>query len=456
MSCSIVMILVLAIGISACPFSNSADAAATYSFSVEYERLDVFVLKDGSIDIDYSFGMTNFGYLDGVDIGLPNKYYDLDSAEATIIVNDQEYAPALIHKSPYVEIGVAVEFTSTVMALIDTYGTSFQLDFHINNPHMVYENELVEGTVGIAMRPTWFGDAYQVGPTEELTARVFFPDGFVNVTDAVYLEGQPWNEIGIDPGTGLLVATWTASNAYPAGIASGEFDFGAGFPAEFVDSYVRHTVWNSIADFFASLLELVCLCIPIIALGGFIFLIYMIDRASKAAKRKDYFNPAMGVVGSGPRRDLTAVEAAIVLERPLEMVATMILFGLVKKGMVRIDSDQRPMKLTKLGAEGEHTYETDYLRGIGPDGQLDRTQLEVTLVDLIKRTETKLDGFDYRHTKNYYQEICSAAWKQVKDAGTPEEFASVLSDKHEWMMLDNHYETQCDTISSPCHTSTCP
>lgn len=439
-SSSSAAVIVLAATICIGPFSDGAAAAQEYSFSVQYERLDVHVLKDGSVDINYLFGMTNYAYLDGVDIGLPNDHYDLDSAEAKIFIEGSQYRPSLIHESPYIEVGVAVEFSDQVIQLLGTYGTSFALEFHINNPRMVYENEQTAGTVGVAVRPTWFDSTFQQGPTDELTTRVFFPEGFTNVTDAVYLEGHPWDEIGVDSASGLIVANWSATSVDPSAVESGTYDFGAGFPAEFVDSYVKPSIWDGVSDLFSSVFDLACMCTPIWIIAGTILLGVLGDRAAKAARRKDYFKPSLGVVGAGPRRDLTAVEAAVVLERPLEMVATMILFGLVKKGAVRIESDEKPMRLTKLRTVGDHAYENDYLEAIDAGGGMNSESLEDTLVNLVNATGTKLEGFDCDSTKSYYEEICDAAWRQVREAGTPEAFASTLSDKHEWMMLDKGYD----------------
>ncbi|MDQ1372370.1 MAG: hypothetical protein QG582_1286, partial [Candidatus Thermoplasmatota archaeon] len=107
-SISFISAVLLALAATVCLFPLPAGAASAqeYSFSVQYERLDVHVLKDGSVDIDYSFGMTNFGYLDGVDIGMPNDQYDLDSASATITIGGTQYSPSTIHESPYIETGV--------------------------------------------------------------------------------------------------------------------------------------------------------------------------------------------------------------------------------------------------------------------------------------------------------------------------------------------------------------
>lgn len=53
-------------------------------------------------------------------------------------------------------------------------------------------------------------------------------------------------------------------------------------------------------------------------------------KASEKRKLK-YLKPTLSVEGHGIKRGLTAVEAAILLEQPLDQVLTMILFGLLKK-----------------------------------------------------------------------------------------------------------------------------
>jgi hypothetical protein len=163
-------------------------------------------------------------------------------------------------------------------------------------------------------------------------------------------------------------------------------------------------------------------------------------------RNKDYFDPKFCTVGAGPRRDLTAVEAAIVLERPIETVATMMLFGLIKKGKVKVESEEYPMKLAKLATEGDYEYENGYLQAIETDGTMNRPLLKKTMINLIDSVSTKLKGFDLEATKAYYERIYEKAWQQVKDAGTPEEFAKVLEDGNEWMMLDDDYERRMREI----------
>ncbi|HUW15196.1 MAG TPA: hypothetical protein VM537_36115, partial [Anaerolineae bacterium] len=61
--------------------------AQDYSFTVDSNISSVYVQEDGSVDIVYDITYTNdpgAHVIDIADIGLPNDYYDLSSATATI------------------------------------------------------------------------------------------------------------------------------------------------------------------------------------------------------------------------------------------------------------------------------------------------------------------------------------------------------------------------------------
>jgi len=256
----------------------SASRAQTYSFATDSEYVDVHILKDGSVDIDYTFNFTNYGDLmDGADIGLPNKYYDTTTATATITVNGVEYPPTLIHKSPNVKIGLAVEFTSETQNAIQAYSV-FSLKFHVNNKQMVYENAIVAGTVGIKFTPTWFSETYQQGNTGVLQARIFFPEGFSNASEAVYLQDRVWDSIAVDPSSGLLVATWSTTNVSPSGQASGLYDVGAGFPSQYVDKYYKQPSTNTLTEFLGSVAALLGVCWPLIFLAIIVAVAFVAGR----------------------------------------------------------------------------------------------------------------------------------------------------------------------------------
>lgn len=415
-------------------------AAQNPSFSLAEERANVTVMQDGSVNIDYKFVFTNVGFLDGVDIGMPNNRYDLSTATAQIIVEGQVRAPRLIHDSPYVQPGVAVELDSTTVAMVQG-GGSFTLLFHINNPHMVYSDPNTEGMAGVAFTPTWFDPSYQNGDTGLLNASIILPEGMISLSEVTYLTNQPYDGLYFDGLIGRGVATWEASGVSPGDQAAGAFDVGAGFPKQYVAVYYDpssdpNTGGGSIGEDLGILAGLLA---PLIFISLFVGMFVVAIRGG-AKRRSDYFAPQLSVVGAGPRRDLTAPEAAVVLERPLEDIATMILFGLIRKDKVKVVSESYPMRLQKSVTEGEYSYETAYLNAIQPNGLMDRNLLRTCLVGLIKTTQKKLQGFDFNATRTYYKTIVDKAWEQVMAAKTPEEIAAVLKQNNDWMMADRNYE----------------
>jgi hypothetical protein len=414
-----------------------------YSFQLDYELAEVHINKDGGVDISYLFNFTNSGSIDGVDIGLPNYHYDQSSAYAAIMVAGVTYEPKLIHPSPYVPIGLAVEFDQNAISAINAYG-AFKVYFSVSNPHMVYLNELVNGTAGIRFRPTWFNPDFQVYSTKILEQKIYFPEGFNISSEAYYLQGRPWDSLDFNSNDNCLIATWIDLNVDPSSQEAGYLDSGAAFPTGFVDKYYQNDIWESLEDFFHNAWVLIKQLAPLILVAAVFTAIIVILIWRRDVRAKDYFEPEVDVPGAGPRRDLTAVEAAIVLERPMQMVATMILFGLIKKGRVEILSDKSPMELKKLADKGDYPYEDGYLRAIDSYGFLDIDFLKDCLIELVNSVVRKMKGFDVAATRLYYGKICDAAWSQVKTAGTPEEFAELLAENNSWMMLDRDFADRMD------------
>jgi len=437
--------VMLAVQLQVIAIVPSPARALNYNFAVQEEDVTVQVLPDGGITIDYSIKFVNYGELDGVDIGLPNSYYDKNSATASVVVDGATYPITDIVKSPYVGTGLAVNFDSDIRSHIEVFGTIFTLKFHVKNPHMVYENELKSGTVGIRFRPTWFDPTFQQGPTDHLSTKIFFPPAFQDISQAVYLKNRPWNAIYLDKGTGMVVAVWNDSYVSSSSLSSGSYDSGVGFPKQYVDKYFKHDWWEDFQNTFAALGDLCVVIAPCLLFAGVFAGIIILGYVSQRKRAKDYFEPKLTVKGAGPRRDLTAVEAAIVLELPLSMVATMILFGLLKKGKLQVVGEN-PMTLRRISPTGDYPYETAYINAISPAGLMNRSALSTALVDLVKDVQTKVQGFDYDATKEYYRAICERAWSQVRAAGTPEQFSNDLDKMNDWMMLDNNYYHRMDGI----------
>jgi hypothetical protein len=162
---------------------------------------------------------------------------------------------------------------------------------------------------------------------------------------------------------------------------------------------------------------------------------------SKRRKMK-YLPPALSVEGVGIKRGLTAIEAAILLELPLNKVLTMILFSLLKKRSITV-LEEDPLKVeavTPLPEGKLRTCETGFLESIKKDGTLDEAKLRKVLIDLIKRVNKKMKGFSRKETVAYYRSIVDRAWDQVSSATTPEVKSKYFDQGLEWMMMDEKFE----------------
>jgi hypothetical protein len=423
-------------GITFTPISFNSQAQ-DYSFSVEEERITITINNDGSIDIEYYLTFINYEKMDGVDIGLPNEYYDINSAQAAVYVDGDQNLVRLIRKSPYVEIGVAVEFTQSVRNQIEYIpgGKEFSLHFKINNPHMVYEDDRNPSNAGIKFRPTWFDPSFQRGDTDIILVDVRLPLRLNSTGSVKYLLGHPYDSLYYDDSLSRYVAKWTYRHVSPSETERGEADVGISFTKSAVDKYFVITIWDQLGDIFVSILGLLCICSPFIFVGMIFAIIYYMDRK----RRVDYFEPEMSVVGAGPRRDLTAPEAAVVLEIPLDKVATMILFGLVKKRKVEIIQES-PLQLRILPFESLRLYERNFIDSITYYGTIDSSKMEKALVSLIKDVKKMLRGFDYNATKSYYKSIVERAWNQVTSAKTPDVFHRSINANSEWLIMDKKYD----------------
>ena len=142
-----------------------------------------------------------------------------------------------------------------------------------------------------------------------------------------------------------------------------------------------------------------------------------------ANKRKlQYLPPKISIEGQGIKRGLTAVEAAILMEQPLDKVMTMILFGVIKKEAAEVvKRDPLELSFAKEQPGELHQYEKDFLKAFGektPGGR--RKLLQEMTVTLVRSVSNKIKGFSRKETVSYYKSIMEKAWTQVEAAATPE------------------------------------
>ena len=401
--------------------------AQQYAFSVDKNISHVYVNKNGSVDVEYWLTFTCLpGYhpIDIVDIGMPNEDYDLSSVQADIGgVQLTDVRP-----SEYVKPGVEIHLGSKAIG----GGQTDTLHVRVNVPHMIYPDDEDKNLASVEFVPTWFSEDFVRGTTY-LEVNIHFPVGVAG--DQTKWHYQEFTSTSIVDDR--LVFTWVnekASGAKP-------YQFGVSFPNQYVDVVYK----APLIDFAAlgkKLSNILVGPVPcIIGFWGLIMLLGWSSIASQKRHRMKYLPPSLSVEGVGVKRGLTAVEAAILLEVPLNKVLTMILFGLLKKEAVTVLSDD-PLRLevTDPRPQGLRDYEEGFLDCVSNKGTLSEKDLGKVVVKLVRDVNQKVKGFSRKDTVAYYRDIVSRAWQQVESDATPEVKSQHFDEGLEWMMLDEEFD----------------
>jgi len=174
---------------------------------------------------------------------------------------------------------------------------------------------------------------------------------------------------------------------------------------------------------------------------------------SKAAQKRkmQYMPPQISVEGHGIKRGLTAVEAAILMEQPLDNVLTMVLFSVLKKEAARVIArDPLELEVTKPLPETLRPYEIDFCEAFATENKAERrTKLQNVTVGLVKSVSEKMKGFSRKETIDYYKAIMEKAWQQVEAADTPEVQSKTYEEVMDWTMLDREWQGRTTQTFGP-------
>jgi hypothetical protein len=433
-----------------------------YDFALENETVHVFIEKDGSVSINYSITFLNYGStFDYIDIGFPNSYYVLSSVTAYWSLNGAPFIELTsIAPSTVIAIGVEIYVPPSLQPGPGDRGT---LVVWGNNPHMVYRDTAHTDYAGIEFSPTWFGASY-CRIVSALNLHVHFPEGFNNGTLA-YFHYHAFSRY-YHTNTSL-VYVWEWRDEAPQ-----QHIEGVSFPDSYVDVvYEPGTTttttttpttptwtWPTDTDptfdpwsLFSIFIGGIGTVVMIIGVCASIAL--LVTRSTNGTAggliRQRYLPPAVQVEALGLCRGLSVVEAAVLHEVPLERVFTMIVFGLLRKGIVTLQRrgpgkpvfEPRPEAIATTASLGTlHYYERLFLRAILPDGSLGKAAIRTTLNTLIQTTARKLEGFSRTDTKTYYRQMIDRAWTQMATATTPTDQARILDECAEWLLIDPDLE----------------
>ena len=422
-------------------FIPASALAQDYYFQVPQMTVDVYWNADGTVSLNYTFVFQNdsSGHtIDYVDVGIPNSNF----SAGNILADINGVAITDISESGFQGeggSGVALGLGSNSIA---PGQTGVVRVFIPDVQSVLYKDDNDQEYTSGVFKPSYFGSQYVYGSTN-LTVTFHFPPG-------VQPEEPRWHAappgFPSEPVTGFdeqgnITYTWQNQNADISQI----YEFGASFPTKYIpeQTIVKPNPFAFLGGIVSSLGS--CL-VPLLCISGFIGFIAFSFTSDKR-RRMQYLPPKISIEGHGIKRGLTAIEAAILLEQPLDKVLTMILFGLLKKDAAEVISrDPLQIKAIEPLPADLHDYEVKFLNAFKEKELARQKQLQEMVVDLIKSITEKMKGFSRKETIEYYQNITAKAWEQVEAENTPEVKSKKFDEVMEWTMLDKDYDHRTQDV----------
>ncbi|HEM47031.1 MAG TPA: hypothetical protein ENO23_08305, partial [Alphaproteobacteria bacterium] len=295
--------------------------AQGYRFRFPENESHLYINQDGTVRIVYDLTFdvdASSEPIRYVDVGLPNETYRLSETQASV-----DGVPAAdLDVSPEVDIGIAVDLGPNAIRPGDTATVHFETIVR----DMIYQDTDDDEYASIEFAPTFFDSSLVSGDTH-LQVYFHFPPG-VGPDDPRYHD-EPFTEAYIE--NDRVVYLWEYTGASPSSV----YEFGASFPKQYVAEGVVQTAPAFTINFDA------CCNSPLIwfaVIGGGWFLFAILGARSQRKRKMQYLPPKVAIEGHGIKRGLTAIEAAILLEQPMDKILTMILFAAVKKGAAKVTS----------------------------------------------------------------------------------------------------------------------
>jgi len=397
-------------------------AKAQRQYHLEHEWVKIWINpENGSIDLLYDINITldsgdaiNFVY-----IGQPKRDFTIGTA-----MDQYGHTLATSDESSGSDYKVRVNLYEPLTA-----GQNVRFNFTTNVAGMIYED--TQTNVGMKFIPTWWEEARVL----DLQVQIVLPPGVTenNVTTTEEL----WD--GTLPEDDRLSIFWQRGDLSP----NQKYTFGVSFPKEYVQSY--ETKPTGVVAFLQQYgPALLIFGVSVGVIGAVVYVV----------RKRPYLIPTISMETLGIRRGLTAVEASYLLDVKPTRIVTEILYSLLKKRAVWVESTTPALKLKVMQPFQDKTgtpetplryYEIDFLNAIKEDGTLDEQKLAQTIMFLRDSVEEKLRGYCRRDTIDYYRKIVAKAWEQVEQAGTPELASKAYDEQLLWLFLDPNYQSRTQT-----------
>ena len=473
---------------------------AEYSFRVPQMEMEVFVQPDASVRIRYRITFANNptgNTIDIVDIGTPSGDYELKSVQASC----RGQPARLIRPSEYVKPGFEVHLGPGQIP--PGQQGLFQTEFTVRN--LVFQDTTRSEYASLRITPTWFGSQFVTGTTH-LKLAVHLPPGVK--PDEVLHQGQNFSAKAVFQNHVVVMWEWPATRLIQAHLV------GVSFPKRVMVQVVRQTAWDLFLHWYRQAIEIrvflgllswtlfailyfrltggtgvvvfvILSVLSLIFFGNLLglelaslpmgVLLFFGNRWLQRRQERGYLPPIAQIEGGGIKRGLTALEAACLLELPLGRVLGLVIFGLLKKGILRQVSDdplvvevvedfrygrqtaqpgeglpapaETPAAFYRRKAQEKgviiHSYEYPFLQLLeaNPGKPVEQIDFGPALRQLIDRVAQRMAGFDLQQTKEYYRWIVRRAVDQASSIGEIQQRQEHLDRQFEWVLMDDDWPT---------------
>jgi hypothetical protein len=390
-------------------------ASAQIQYHLDHEWVEIWINPNGTIDVLYNMSVVcDSGVIHYVNVGQANGDFTVGQAQ-----DDAGHTLATDISGSSVKVNLYTPISD---------GQTAEFSLLTNVAHMIFEDTQNSGNVGMQFIPTWF-DAM----IDDVRVLIVMPSG---VTVDQVKTSIDWNSTQVVENR--LALFWEKQSLSP----NEQYPVGVSFPKGYVPYETQPT---GITAFFLQYGP------GIIALVVVVVVIVLI---ALAIRKRAYSNPTISMETLGIRRGLTAVEASYLLDMKPTKIVTEILYSLLQKRAVWVESTKPSIKLRIMEAFEDKRgtretplryYEIDFLHALKDDGTLDEEKLANTIMFLRDTVEEKLSGYRRKETVDYYSKVVEKAWEQVEQAGTPELASQAYDGQLLWLFLDPNVQARTQT-----------
>ena len=391
--------------------------AQEIQYHLEKQWVKIWVNTDATIDLQYTIRIVcDQGRIRYVTFDQPAGDFKLGDA-----IDDAGHALTFEDATEGSDYKVRVNLYEPI-----TDGQSAEFTATTNVGQMIWKDEMNPGNVGLQFIPT----SWSVG-ISDLRVLVVLPAG---VSQDQIKVTPDWDNAFTDPNEGgRLVVYWERKDVAP----STKFQVGVSFPETAVEHYEttkRIDIISANAGIISSLLVVAVIAIIVVAVKRL---------------RRNYLAPKMQMETLGIRRGFTAIEAAYLLGLPPAKLIVMMLYSLLLKHAVWVNSTQPSLKLqisegfkdpTRATQTPLRYYEKDFLRAIQSDGRLDEKTLAEAFMQVRTAIENAMAGYCRADTIAFYKKTVDEAWGQVEKAGAADVASKMFDEKLLWLMLDDNFK----------------